>query len=103
MSYSIDTFAEHVITLEQGAKHLSKISGTRRNRRVLLRWSNRGIAGIRLPTIRIGGELFTSREALNWFLNSSREARQKNHGRATSVGMAKAKLDLEQQAQDLGI
>ena len=97
----IDTFKEIVISLDQGAKHVSKISGTKRNRRVLIRWSNRGVAGVKLPTIRIGGEIFTSQEKLNWFLNASREAKQKRHSQATSLGIHRASV--EQQAQELGI
>lgn len=102
-TYDIDTFTEQIISLDEGARHVSEISSTQRNKRILLRWSGRGIAGVRLPTIRIGGELFTSREALNWFLNTSRQAKQEKHGRATSIGIAKAKIELEQQAEDLGI
>ena len=101
MTYSIDTFVEKIISLNEGAKHVSEISGTKRNKRILLRWSNRGVAGVKLPTIRIGGEVFTSQEALNWFLNASREAKRQKHSAATSLGISKSKL--EQQADELGI
>ena len=97
----IDTFNETIISLEDGAKHVSKISGTKRNKRVLIRWSNRGVAGIKLPTIRIGGELYTSQEKLNWFLNASREAKRRRHSNATKAGVAQA--NVEAQAQELGI
>jgi hypothetical protein len=92
-TYDIDTFVEKIISLDKGAKHVSEISGTKRNKRILLRWSNRGVAGVKLPTIRIGGELYTSQEALNWFLNASRQAKRQKHSRATSAGITKAKLD----------
>ena len=98
---SIDTFKETIISLDEGAKHVSKISGTKRNRRVLIRWSNRGVAGVRLPTIRIAGEIYTSQEKLNWFLNESRRAKRKRHAQATSLGIQQSKV--EQQAQELGI
>ena len=98
----INTFEERIISLEDGAKHISKISGTKRNRRVLIRWSNRGVAGIKLPTIRVGGQLYTSQEKLNWFLNESREAKRKRHSQATSAGIQQAK-SVEQRAQELGI
>ena len=99
---SIDTFKESIIHLDDAAKHVSKISGTKRNRRILLRWASRGVAGVKLPAIRIGGELFTSREKLNWFLNESREAKRRNHSQATSIGIRQAR-NVEQQAQELGI
>ena len=123
MTHLIDTFSEKIMSLDQGAKHVSKISGTKRNKRILQRWSNRGISGVKLPTIQIGGELYTSQEALNWFLNASRQAKRERHGRATSAGiaqsqyeanrqgysreasdeLAEAESDVEQAARDLGI
>ena len=122
-AYEIDTFKEKIIDLDKGAKHVAKISNTRRNKRILQRWGNRGIAGIKLPTIRIGAELYTSQEALNWFLNASQKAQRLKHSRATSAGiaksqdeanrqrrsqgtsgeLAKSESDIEQEARDLGI
>ena len=98
----IDTFNETIISLDEGAKHVSKISGTKRNRRVLIRWSNRGVAGVKLPTVRIAGEIYTSQEKLNWFLNASRDAKRQRHSQATERGIQKAK-SVEQRAQELGI
>ena len=106
MSRTIDTFLETVISIDDAAKHVSKISGKKRNRNVLLRWANRGVAGVKLPTIRIGGELFTSQEALNWFLNESRKSKTQSRSKATSEGMRRAKLvksGVELDAQELGI
>lgn len=123
MTHQIDTFSEKILSLDGAAKHLSKISGTKRNRRILQRWSNLGVSGIKLPTIQIGGELYTSQQALNWFLNASRQAKRERHGRATSAGiaqsqyeanrqgysreasdeLAEAESDVEQAARDLGI
>ena len=103
---SIDTYKEKIISLDEGAKHVSRISGTKRNRRVLIRWSNRGVAGVKLPTIRIGGQIYTSQEALNWFLNASREAKTQQRSKATAEGMRRAKLvdsDVELAAKELGI
>ncbi|MFK7768793.1 MAG: DUF1580 domain-containing protein, partial [Mariniblastus sp.] len=65
----IDTFKETIISLEEGAKHLTKIGKVKRNKHVLMRWANRGVAGVKLRTISIGSEIFTSCEALNCFLN----------------------------------
>ena len=101
-SRQIDTFNETIMSLDEGAKHVSEISGKKRNRRILVRWSNRGVAGVKLPTIRVGSELYTSREALNWFLNASQEAKRSRHSEATTNGIRLAKC-VEQQAQELGI
>ena len=102
-SLEIDTFTEAIISLLEGAEHISKISGKKRNKRVLIRWSNRGVAGVKLPTIRIGGELYTSQEKLNWFLNASREAKRQKQSTATKEGIAKAQNELEKKAQELGV
>ena len=96
---TIDTFNEDVISIDAGAKHVAKISGKKPNRRQLVRWSNRGVSGLRLPTIQIGSELYTSREKLNWFLNAIRQVKQKRHSQATSRGIQTASL--ERQAEQL--
>jgi len=36
--------------------------------RTLWRWSSKGVRGVRLQTLKVGGRTFTSREALNRFL-----------------------------------
>lgn len=94
----IDTFAEQIISVDEAAKHVSKINGKKRNRSVILRWINRGV---RLAAIRIGGDLHTSREALNQFLNDAQAAKAKRHGEAVSAGIRRA--DLERQAKELGV
>ena len=99
----IDTFKESVISLEQAAAHVSKLSGKKRNRSVILRWINRGVHGTRLPGIRIAGEVFTSKEALNEFLNRSRERAHRRHARQTIAGMQARQAQLDQEAEALGI
>ena len=98
---SIDTFTETIISVDDAAKHVSKINGKKRNRSVILRWINRGVSGVRLSAIRIGGDLHTSREALNRFLNESQAAKTKRHSQATSAGIRRSSL--ERQAEELGI
>ena len=56
-SDQIDTFTEEIINLDASAAHIARISNTKRNRRVLLRWANRGLVGVKLPTILIGGQI----------------------------------------------
>jgi hypothetical protein len=97
----IDTFSETIISVDDAAKHVSKINGKKRNRSVILRWMNRGVSGVRLSAIRIGGDLCTSKEALNRFLNEAQAAKTKRHSKATSQGIRQASL--ERQAKELGI
>ena len=100
----IDTFTQTIISIDEAAKHVSKISGKKRNRAVILRWINRGVSGVRLAAIRIGGEIFTSQEAINAFLNESRAARTKKHSNATANGIRRAHNPIvDAEAEELGI
>lgn len=97
----IDTFKETILTIDKAANHLSKISGKKRNRSLVLRWANRGVAGVKLRTIQIGSEIFTSKEAINDFLNESRKAKQQKTSQLTSRGIKRTKLD--ELAKSIGI
>lgn len=100
----IDTFKQTIISIDDAANHVGKISGKKRNRSVIHRWINRGVSGVKLDAIRIGGEIFTSQEAVNDFLNRSREARTKKHSTATANGIRlAANPDIDAEAQELGI
>ena len=64
----IDLQAETVLTLADAARYVPR---RRRGRKVhvstLYRWAQRGIRGIKLETLRLGGGLVTSVEALQRF------------------------------------
>ena len=64
----IDITAERVLSLTQAARLLPR---RRRGRKpspsTLYRWAKRGLRGVRLETVRVGGTLCTSVEALNRF------------------------------------
>lgn len=98
----IDTFKEKVLSIDEADRHIAKISGKKRNRSKIIRWANRGVAGVKLRTILIGSEIFTSREALNEFLNLSREAKQSAKSLTTAVGIRQIKLE-SLAAKELGI
>lgn len=64
----IDLLKESVVTLADAAKHLPRRrSGKRPHVSCLYRWVQTGIRGIRLETIRVGGTLCTSTEAVQRF------------------------------------
>ena len=104
---NINTFEEQIISVDEAAKHISKISGKKRNRHVILRWMNRGCSGVKLDSILIGGEIYTSREALNTFVNRSRQARTEKRSEETRQGIQRQRVSvdpqLEAQARELGI
>jgi hypothetical protein len=64
----LDLQAEHVVTLSDATRHLPKRSGGKKPHvATLYRWATRGLRGVRLETIRVGGTLCTSLEALQIF------------------------------------
>ena len=64
----IDIKNESVLSLTNAAKRLPKRRrGKRPHVSTLYRWAQRGIKGVKLETIRIGGTLCTSMEALQRF------------------------------------
>ena len=64
---SIDPFTEDVFPLSQTPKRLR---GRRVHSSTVFRWVKRGIRGHRLETIKIGGVICTSENALRRFFNS---------------------------------
>ena len=102
LARTIDTFVEKVISLARAAEHVGKISGKKPNRRALLRWALKGKKGIRLPTIDISGELYTSEEALNWYLNEIRKPPARTNA-VSNRDVTRAALDVELEAQRLQI
>lgn len=98
----IDTFTESILSSDEAADHVGKLTGKKPNRNMILRWMNRGVAGVTLASIRIGAEIYTSREKLNEFMNESRQARKARHSLATSAGIRRAKV-VESEANELGI
>ena len=64
---SIDLHAENVGTLADVAARLPRLSGRRLHCSTLWRWATKGIRGIRLEYIKMGGRLVTSVEAVARF------------------------------------
>lgn len=60
-------FDEDLLTLADATKILPKSNGKRPAVSTLWRWAVKGVSGIRLDTRKVGGRLFTSREALERF------------------------------------
>lgn len=63
----IDIVADELITLGQLAKKLPPIQGARPNQSTIWRWVHKGIRGIRLDTVAVGGRTCTTWDAyLAW-------------------------------------
>ena len=65
---------EDVITIQDARKELGSLTGRRPDKATCYRWVNRGVGGTKLEAIRLGNQLFTSRQALTRFI----EARSTN-------------------------
>jgi hypothetical protein len=64
----IEILRESLVTFGEAARALpSRQLGKRIHPSTLYRWAVRGIRGQRLEVVRIGGTLYTSREALHRF------------------------------------
>ena len=64
----IDTGVENLIPLRAVPQLLpSRPNGKRLHISAVYRWTLRGVKGIRLETVRIGGTTYTSREAIQRF------------------------------------
>ncbi len=64
----IDLTTETTLSLTEATKHLPRRrAGKRPHVATLYRWAQRGLRGVRLETIQVGGTLCTSLEALQRF------------------------------------
>src|SRR5436853_7301545 len=68
------TLSESLLTLSAAARELPGPSGKGLHVSTLWRWSLRGIRGIRLETVMVGGIRYTSREALERFVGRTTAA-----------------------------
>ena len=101
----IDISQEHILSLPQATAALPKVDGKRVHVSSIWRWCRKGLSGVRLEHVKIGGRLCTSREALNRFANALAEADEvaapplpttpvarTDRQRATAIASAEAQL-----------
>jgi Protein of unknown function (DUF1580) len=61
--------SEDVLSLSQARAELSKLTGQRPDKATMTRWIHRGVGGVKLEAVRLGGRnIFTSAQALNRFI-----------------------------------
>ena len=72
----IDISTETVLTLTEAAKRLpQRRRGSRPHVATMYRWAQRGVKGVRLEALQVGGTLCTSLEALQRFFDILSEPR----------------------------
>jgi hypothetical protein len=93
----IDLAGETVLTLMEATRQLpGRRQGKKPHVATLYRWAKKGLRGVRLETLQLGGTLCTSREALQRFFDRLTEADER--GRASvqcqsTFDQADAELD----------
>ncbi len=63
----IDAMSDDVMPLSAAARLVPSTRGGRVNPSTVWRWATRGIRGVRLETVKVGGAAMTSKAALNRF------------------------------------
>ncbi len=61
---------EDILTLADARNELRNITGKRPDKATMARWIHRGVGGVRLDAVRLGCQLFTSRQALTRFIEA---------------------------------
>lgn len=80
----IDITSEQLILFSELPKHLpSQPSGKKIHLSACYRWKNQGLVGIRLETIFVSGNRYTSKEALNRFWHAVTAAKDGRAAEAT--------------------
>lgn len=87
---------ENLIPLGEATAILPRRNGKRLHVSTLHRWTSRGVRGVRLETLRLGGLLMTSQEALQRFTDrlagSSHRRSNKSPSRAREIQKADSEL-----------
>lgn len=73
-TYEIDVQAEKVLPISEIPATLERMGFKRPHINVVRRWSKRGLAGIPMPSIRLGLRLYTTIGALSWWLAATTAA-----------------------------
>ena len=68
------SLSEQLLTLSAAARGLPGPSGRGLHTSTIWRWSQRGVKGVRLETVLVGGVRYTSREALDRFVAATTAA-----------------------------
>jgi hypothetical protein len=65
----IDYAKDDLITLDVAAGLLPKVRDTPVHKSTMWRWASRGVKGVRLETIKVGGKTYTTKAALDEFMH----------------------------------
>lgn len=101
---------ESILTLSEAAAKLPPSGGRRVNVSTLWRWAFKGVSGVKLEVLRLGGRTVTSLEALERFGRAlaevpprSRRTYSKNHSGRTPGQRERALADAAKTLERAGI
>ncbi len=99
---TIDITSEQLILFSELPKHLPpQPSGKKIHLSACYRWKNQGLVGIRLATVFVAGNRYTSAEALNRFWAEVTAAKDSRMGEATKLAK-RIKSDADSELQKAG-
>ena len=81
----IDLSKEEVFTLPTATRYVPQLNGRTPHASTLWRWCRKGVQGIHLEYIKVGGTICTSKEALSRFFNAVAEADEENFPPSRSI------------------
>ncbi len=61
---------EDIITLSEARREIAKLTRKRPDKATLTRWVHNGVGQTKLEAVRLGRQLFTSKQALTRFIES---------------------------------
>ncbi len=83
---SIDMNREEVVLIREVPGLLPKKNGRKKHLASIYRWLSRGLVGVRLESVYIGGEQYTSKQALDRFFCAVTEAKRGSSRRKRTAG-----------------
>ncbi len=82
----IDIRSEKVVPIADVLELLPQIRGRTLHLSTVYRWISPGLRGVRLETAKVGGQTFTSMEALQRFSDALTATKEKTRGRREFAG-----------------
>lgn len=98
----IQASIETLIPVNQVPAHLEKLTGKRPHVVSIYRWIQRGVSGVRLEAISIGGGRYSSEQALDRFFQKVTKAKE-NQKQKSRQSATSRYHSFEKQAENLGI
>lgn len=98
----IDTTSETLLTVKDVARRYPGRTGKGLNYATVWRWIQRGVAGVRLEIVCVGGQTYTSKEALERFQHHIAVAKNRPTFKKSNDDVNKRIKKADDEAESLG-